>query len=142
MSPTTDPARRAIIDTDTFSSLFRNDANAERIRVRMIRQTAGTIFLTEITAEETRGKWGGGYALLVGLIQELAQYPFLPYDDAADRIYRSFSAAVKRTGSADCKIAAVAQAHDAVVVTRNVRRYASVPGTLFEDWTTPVYSPT
>ncbi len=153
--PTIDPTRPAIIDTDTFSALFRNDANADRVRARMTMQTTGTVFLTEITAEETirgalariraeetRGKLGGGYALLVELIQELAQYPFLPYDDAADQIYRSFSAAVKRTGSADCRIAAVAQANGAIVVTRNVRHYAAIPGTHFEDWMLPAQSPT
>lgn len=144
----TKPAQIFILDTDTFSSLFRRDSNSEQIRKEIGAQPEGSIFLTAITAEEslrgalavirveeTRGKWGNGYLLLTTLIQELAKYPFLPYDSAADLIYRSFSASVKRAGSAYCKIAAIAQASNAIVITRNTRHFSTISGTNFTDWT-------
>ena len=40
-----------------------------------------------------------------------------------------------RIGSMDLKIAAIALAHDATVITRNLKDFSRVPGLHAEDWT-------
>jgi tRNA(fMet)-specific endonuclease VapC len=95
--------------------------------------------LAFIKAEETRGTAHIGYRLLSDLLREIARFPFLPYDRAAEQIYHSYPAAIRRLGSADCKIAAVAQARGAIVITRNARHFSAIPGVTWEDWTQSIF---
>lgn len=150
VSPT--ETQRFVLDTDIYSLLALSRTAGEQYPHLIERiKAAGNqnIFLravtleesvrgalAEIRREETRGKGTSGYALLSRIITALAQYPVLPFDDAANAIYLSYPASVRRNG-ADCKIAAVAQVNNAVVVTRNTRHFAAIPGVRYEDWTLP-----
>jgi tRNA(fMet)-specific endonuclease VapC len=60
--------------------------------------------------------------------------PLLPYDEAAETILRRLTPEVRRIGSRDCKIAAIALANGYVVVTRNARHFSQVPGLQIESW--------
>ena len=42
-----------------------------------------------------------------------------------------------RIGTSDLKIAAIALAHDAILVSRNLADFSKVPGLRIEDWTRP-----
>ena len=137
-----------VLDTDIFSLLFHEDALAGRIRAHIAAQQEGGVCVSAITAEEalrgalarireqeTRNKSQTGYALLTALVLELSAYLILPFDAAAESIYRALPAAIKRAGSADCKIAAIAQTHGATVITRNARHFSAIGQAPYADWT-------
>jgi tRNA(fMet)-specific endonuclease VapC len=54
--------------------------------------------------------------------------------DAYSRLRAAMRQQGKATGEVDALIAAVALAHDAVLVTHNTRHFSSVPGLKLEDW--------
>ncbi len=150
VSPSEQLTPPALLDTDTFSLLAAIPVRTVPVPLlnRIAGSRPGSVFLSQITAEETlrgalalikveeaRGRAHIGYQLLSDLLREIARFPFLPYDEAAEQLYRSYPAAIRRIGSADCKIAAVAQAHGATVITRNIRHFSEIHGVVWEDWT-------
>lgn len=62
----------------------------------------------------------------------------LPLDDVGAEAYGSIRFELERSGlpigANDLLIAAIAVAHQAVLVTHNVREFARVPGLTLEDW--------
>jgi tRNA(fMet)-specific endonuclease VapC len=64
----------------------------------------------------------------------LATYRILPYTSAADAEFARLRAQKVRIGTQDLRIACVALATAATVVTRNARDFAQVPGLLLEVW--------
>jgi len=62
----------------------------------------------------------------------------LPLDDAGADAYGTIRFELERSGlpigANDLLIAATAVAHDAVLVTHNVREFSRVPGLTLEDW--------
>ena len=72
------------------------------------------------------------YALLEQAIQLLAQFPTVPYDQPAEDRFQQLRSI--RIGSQDLKIASIALANQLIVVTRNRRDFARVPGLTIEDW--------
>ncbi len=81
------------------------------------------------------GKDTIGYAALLRADFGLHRFPIAPYTDAAHTLFGSFPPAVRRVGRPDCQIAAIAIANGYVVVTRNTRYFAQIPGVIQEDWT-------
>ncbi len=75
--------------------------------------------------------------LLRRIMQEYSRFRILPYDATAQQVYKNMTAAEKRVGTNDCKIAAIAMSRNFVVVTRNVRDFTRINGVVFEDWTQP-----
>ncbi len=69
----------------------------------------------------------------------LQPYVSLPFDDRAADYYGSIRAFLERAGTPiganDMFIAAIALAHDCILVTRNTREFQRVPGLRIEDWT-------
>jgi tRNA(fMet)-specific endonuclease VapC len=61
----------------------------------------------------------------------------LEFTPQAEEVYWSLKAQKIRPGSRDLKIAAIALAVDATVVTRNRQDFQQVPALKFEDWSTP-----
>ena len=67
-------------------------------------------------------------------IEFFADWMILPWDaDAAAAFSRIRSQGV-RIGTQDMRIAALALAHDAMLLTRNSVDFAKVPGLRFENW--------
>lgn len=68
----------------------------------------------------------------------LAPYQSVPFDHAASMAYADIRAALERQGEAmgahDLLIAATAVAHDATLVTGNLREFGRVEGLNVEDW--------
>ena len=74
------------------------------------------------------------YGRLQRRIDFFAAWTVLPWDaDAADLFVRSGREGV-RIGSMDLKIACIALAHEATVLTRNATDFAQVPGLRIENW--------
>jgi tRNA(fMet)-specific endonuclease VapC len=65
----------------------------------------------------------------------------LPFDSVAARIYReirhTLEAAGQQIGPYDTMIAAIALAHDLILVTHNTAEFSRVPGLAIEDWEVP-----
>ena len=68
----------------------------------------------------------------------LQPFVSLPFDDRAADYYGSIRAYLERAGtpigSNDYFIAAIALAHDCILVTRNTPEFHRVPGLRIEDW--------
>jgi tRNA(fMet)-specific endonuclease VapC len=134
-----------IFDTDTYSNFLRGNVS---IRQRVSQSPRNSVYLSAITPEEMlRGRLDYinqlrarqssqlpvAYDLLLDVVRDLSRASILRYDDDADQIFRAFPASVKRAGSQDCRIAAVAQANNFIVVTSNTAHFAKI-GVVHEDW--------
>ena len=63
-----------------------------------------------------------------------ASITVLPYDARSHAIFQSLRDQKIRMGTQDMKIAAIALANDATLLTRNLRDFARVPALKFADW--------
>lgn len=68
-------------------------------------------------------------------LKRFCDIPILAFDDQAAAIFSRLRASGIRIGTPDLRIASIALANDAILLTRNVRDFARVPGLQFEDWT-------
>ena len=67
-------------------------------------------------------------------IETFARWKVLPWDEEAADLFVQFRAQGIRIGTMDLKIACIAMAHDALLLTRNRVDFAQVPGLRFENW--------
>ena len=137
-----------ILDTDVVTLFFHHRDQQPVLVSRILATPPERLWISVITAEEMiqgafklirrdqrRGKGTGGYALLTKILQDIPSFQILPFGDQADLIYKAMPAAVRRLGSADCRIAASAIAHGYTVITRNTRDFGQIPNVKLEDWT-------
>lgn len=76
----------------------------------------------------------GAYEELAERVSFLASFTLLPWDkEGADHFKRLRKQGI-RIGSMDLKIACIAIEHDAMLLTRNAKDFAQVPGLRFENW--------
>ena len=74
------------------------------------------------------------YFRLIADVEFFAAWLVLPWDaEAADYFIRLRRERV-RIGTMDLKIACIAMAHDATLLTRNTGDFQQVPGLKFENW--------
>ena len=64
----------------------------------------------------------------------IGAFTLLPYSAAAEALFQAMPPEVKRIGTQDCRIAAIAMVNDCTVITRNVRDFSRIPGVRCEDW--------
>ena len=134
-----------LFDTDTYSNFLRGN---EFIKRRLSQVPLGSVYLCAVTPEEMlRGRLDAinqacakqesqlpiTYDYLLDLVHELSRVSILRYDDDAVRLFRAFPASIKRAGSQDCRIAAVAVANGFTVATSNTAHFAKI-GVTCEDW--------
>jgi tRNA(fMet)-specific endonuclease VapC len=74
------------------------------------------------------------YGRLVRQVELHASWLVLPWDGVAAARFKTFRAQGIRVGTQDLKIACIALTHDAMLLTRNVADFASVPGLRVENW--------
>jgi tRNA(fMet)-specific endonuclease VapC len=136
-----------IFDTDILTDLL-NEVPADVARATLIPRSVQAI--TVVSAEEVlRGQLNSlrqaaagkskitlpdAYAYFLDDLTGLASYFMLPYTPAADAEFTRLRAQKVRIGTQDLRIASVALANAATVVTRNARDFALVPGLLLEIW--------
>jgi len=137
---------RYILDTDTVT--FQQGGRPAVIR-RLSEVAPDVVATTVITLyEQLRGRLAAvnrqqddqARQLAYRRLQETHGYfcrvPILPLDAEAATMYRSLVNQGLRIGSQDLQIAAIALAHQAVLVTSNSRHFDRVPGQVVEDWNT------
>jgi tRNA(fMet)-specific endonuclease VapC len=136
-----------ILDTDHLSLLQRHHPNVvARLRAVPLDQRATTIISAEeqlrgrfavIARARHPGDWVTAYAAFQETLASLSQLALLPFDDAAASLFAQLKATVQRVGTQDLKIAAIVLNIGGILVTRNQKDFARVPGLLLEDWTQP-----
>jgi tRNA(fMet)-specific endonuclease VapC len=136
-----------LLDTDVFT-LAHRATHGLRERIASER-AANEVVLSIVTRIEVlRGRIesvlkasdGAGLIRAQDLLRSsetyLADFRILPFDVAAvehfDRLREDKK--VKKTGRADLLIACIALAHGAILVTRNTKDFAHVPGLRLENW--------
>ena len=138
------------LDNDTASLLFRGRNSILNRRTLAI--PPSQLWLPAVVVEEQfRGRLGVlaklnparpkdslfipiAYRDLVLTQKFLQQFQILLYTQADEDLYQSWSAAVKRVGTRDCRIAASAVNRGFTVVTANLRHFQQIPGVQAVDW--------
>lgn len=135
-----------ILDTDHMRVFMHARAGGGTLRDRL-RASGDTIATTIVTVEESLRGWLAeihrrisphdqirAYGRLHEEIELYAAWLVLPWEaDAAD-LFVTLRRQGIRIGTMDLKIAAIALAYDATVITRNTADFAQVPGLKFQNW--------
>ena len=129
-----------------MSELFREALNAKSLIDRLSRTTEFRA-TTIVTAEELlRGRLAQtakarssdslieSYARLHATLAGLKNFKMLPFDGDAVRTFDQLRRQSLGVGTMDLRIAAIAIANDATLLSRNLRDFGRVPGLTVEDW--------
>ena len=137
-----------LLDTDHLTVLkYRSGERATRLNARL-RLAAGegrVIGTTAINVEEQMRGWLSAiakernplrqiapYRDLIGLIEFFRGFTIAMFDESsANRFLQLGAVHIKAT---DRKVASVALANDALLLTANTRDFVRVPGLRFENW--------
>jgi len=135
-----------VLDTDHFSELERDLEPGKRLSQRL-NLSVTDIVLTVITIEEEMRGWLAEinrrrdphgqispYAKLQRQVEAFADWIILPWDGESAELFLKLRRQGLRIGSMDLKIACIALAHDATLLTRNATDFAQVPGLRIENW--------
>lgn len=135
-----------LLDTDHVTVL--RSAGGER-RTRLIAKLAlaaeEEIAIPVVVAEEVMRGWLAAiakerqpqrqvlaYRELADMLEFFTEFPVARFDDAAAALFETFSRI--RIGAMDRKIAAIAVANKALLLTANRRDFEQVPGLRLENW--------
>lgn len=136
-----------ILDTDVLSILEHAGPKAERLSVRFENSTE-SVATTIVSCEEQVRGWIAtlaskrtntdqirAYARLRRLLESFCQWQILDFDEAAAVKFQELKNVKIRVGTMDLKIAAIALAHDATLITGNIKDFKQIPDLKFIDWT-------
>ncbi len=135
-----------LLDTDMLSRLRPDDPQLRERQERIAPSQIATTVITRIEILLGRFEFvlkaADGDQLLRAFTwlmrsEELLRgFPILPINDAdaAQFDQLRLNKRLKKFGRADLLIAAIALAHGATVVTRNLRHFRQVPGLQVENW--------
>lgn len=138
-----------ILDTDCLSLLERERALESSRLIRKLEEHINEdVCTTIITFEEQMRGWlafiskcrhvkdqVGAYERLHRFLESYRNTPVLDFDENAAEVFGDLKASKIRIGSMDLKIASIAIANKALLVTRNLSDFELVPGLRAEDWT-------
>jgi tRNA(fMet)-specific endonuclease VapC len=137
-----------IFDTDAMTVwLDPRNANHDRLIRRFDPPDAPRRATTVVSLHEQMRGWLANihrarkaadiireYANFVNAFNGYHAFQLLPYDAAAHAKYEALRALKLRVGTRDLRIAAIALANSATLLTRNLRDFRQVPGLAVEDW--------
>ncbi len=137
-----------LLDTSIVSNFLDERRFYPQLTAKILSQPPELIFISVITVEEilqgalasvqkTKRKPSvvPAYQYLEKLFSALNKFQILSYTASAELIYQSLSAKIKRIGTQDCRIAAIAKANEFTVVTVNVNDFVAIGLADVEDWT-------
>jgi len=138
---------RFVLDTDMVSLL---QDRHPRVSARVRSYGADEVATTVITVEEQLSAW---YTLLrrartarqlvpvyermTLAVRFLSRLPLLSFSERAADLYERLRKEKPRTGRMDLRIAAIALANGAALVTRNVSDFTDIDGLQLVDWSRP-----
>jgi tRNA(fMet)-specific endonuclease VapC len=137
-----------VLDTDHLTALQRNNADAQRLKTKLLSaedDVTTTIvnvqeqiegWLRLITSRQRAAEQVLVYARLLRLIESLADWEVLPFDEQAAGVFERLSHApeTRRLNTMDLKVAAIALSRDALLLSANLRDFRRVPDLRVEDW--------
>lgn len=143
------PPPTFLLDTDHISDLERGNVRGTALRERLRALPPDNYGTTIVNFEEqVRGRLAQ-IAAATNAEQEIAAYEHLQecrrvytayavadYSPKAAAIFALLVRQKIRVGTKDLKIAAIALANDAVLLTRNTKDFGKILGLKIEDWTT------
>lgn len=138
-----------VLDTDHFSLMeWSADPARQSLLRRLSKVPPDEVFTSIVTYEEQTRGWMAYSARARTIPQQVNAYrklerhldiycrvQVLGFDERAGAEFERLRSLRLRIGTMDLKIAAVALAHNATVLTRNVKDFSLVPGLRVEDWT-------
>ena len=137
-----------LLDTSVVSNFLDERRYYPQLTTRILSQPPEQIFISIITVEEIlQGALASvqkakrkpsvtkAYQYFDDLFSALNRFQILPYTLEAEEIYQSLPAKVKRIGTQDCRIVAIACANEFTIITVNVNDFVSIALTKVEDWT-------
>ena len=135
-----------VLDTDHVSALSHPSETSLNLLER-IRASGDDATTTIVTVEEQLRGWLAelhrltephrqivAYDRLQRRLDFFAAWTVLSWDAGSAGRFVNFRRQGVRIGSMDLKIACIALAHDALLLTRNATDFAQVPGLRFENW--------
>jgi tRNA(fMet)-specific endonuclease VapC len=135
-----------VLDTNHFSEFERGTGRGAVLRARL-RESSREKALAIATIEEGLRGWLAEinrhhdldrqivpYTKLQRYVELAANWTILGWDAQSAQMFRQFRAQGVRIGTMDLKIACIALAHEATLLTRNTRDFSQVPGLRFENW--------
>jgi tRNA(fMet)-specific endonuclease VapC len=136
------------MDTDHLSFFQTDSIEGFNIGRRLTLISPADVHVTIITYEEQMRGWLtyvarantparqiDAYRKLRLHVERFRKIPLLDYDEKAVAEFERLKRLRIRIGTMDLKIAAIAIANDATVLTRNAQHFRQVPDLRIEDWT-------
>ena len=138
-----------LLDTDHLSILERGGQDAKPLLARLSSINPSEVVATTIVTyeEQTRG-WLSYMAASRSLNAQVEAYrqleqhlvnfctiPVIGFETAAASTFQGLKKIYPRLGSMDLKIAAIAIANNATLLTRNLSDFRQIKGLPAEDWT-------
>jgi tRNA(fMet)-specific endonuclease VapC len=138
-----------ILDTDCLS-LFEREKHLEFsiLRANLAHFDSEDIATTIITFEEQMRGWMTYLAKCKNIEEQIFAYQRLnqflenfrkinvvQFDEEAAKIFQNLKAQKIRVGTMDLKIAAIAIANDAILISRNLADFEQIPDLSVKDWT-------
>jgi tRNA(fMet)-specific endonuclease VapC len=141
-----------ILDTNHLSILQRKNASQEILAAKLERIPTEGIVTTIVCLEEEFRGWMaylaslrsvdthvGAYTRLHRLLENFTNLSVLPFDEDSLAVFQGLWLHRIRVSTMDLKIASIAVAHNAVLLTQNTADFARIsavePRLRFEDWT-------
>ncbi|HZT61114.1 MAG TPA: type II toxin-antitoxin system VapC family toxin [Pyrinomonadaceae bacterium] len=137
-----------LLDTDHLTVLERGGEESRRLLSRLENTEPDETAVTIITYEEQTRGWFAylakarspeavlkAYQLLHKHLETFCTIPVVEYDEKAAEAFRNLQGQRLLIGTMDLKIAAIAIARDATLLTRNLADFNQIHGLHAEDWT-------
>jgi tRNA(fMet)-specific endonuclease VapC len=140
-----------LLDTDHFSVLkYPENPACLRLMERMGDSPDDEFFISVVTAEEQIRGWLAEiartkraaaqvvhYDNFADLLVAISRRRVARFDNGAASNFEDLRHQKVRIGSMDLKIAAIALANNALLLSANLRNFGKVPGLRVEDWLGP-----
>jgi len=140
-----------ILDTDVISLLdAKSDPAYRSLLLRLADNTLDRVCVTIVSFEEQMRGWLSyiaasrtpmrqveGYSRLQRMHEWYAEQEVPPFDSTVLAVFERLKRLRTRVGTMDLKIAAIALANSALLVSRNIRDFERIPELRVQDWTTP-----
>jgi tRNA(fMet)-specific endonuclease VapC len=135
-----------ILDTNHYRELLHATGLGTRLENRLLEEEAD-VFTTIITVQEVTQGWMAelnrckpgrdqvhAYTQFRNAILDFANITILAFDSEAAEVFHSLRTDLRRTGTMDLKIAAIAKSHEALLLSRNLADFSPIPGLKVENW--------